>query len=192
MTRFEAEYYDRFYGVDGVHDRDKLAHLASAVHGMCAWWDVTPRTVLDIGAGPGLWRDWYREQHPGVRVTSTDVSTYACATYGHQNRDICSWRPRTKYDLVICHGVLQYPDTPSVEAAIENIAAACRHVLYLEIPTTADFATIVDVDATDMQVHHRTGAWYRKRLEPHFVQAGAGLWVRKGGGVVLYELERCR
>lgn len=190
MTRFEADYYERFYGDGGVHDHEKIAHLASAVHGMCAWWDVEPRTVLDIGAGPGLWRDWYRDHHPGVKVTSTDVSEYACREFGHQHRDICQWRPRSKFDLVICHGVLQYPDDRSVTTAIENIAAACRHVLYLEIPTTSDFESVVDVTATDMQVHQRTGAWYRRRLDKHFVQAGAGLWVRRGGSVVLYELER--
>ena len=58
--------------------------------------------------------------------------------------------------------------------------------------TTADFASVVDPDATDMDVHHRTGEWYRRRLNEHFTQAGAGLWVRKGGGVALYELERSR
>ncbi|MFM8564497.1 MAG: class I SAM-dependent methyltransferase [Acidimicrobiia bacterium] len=192
MVRFGADYYARFYGDGGVHDRDKIAHLASAVHGMCAWWDVEPVSVLDIGAGPGLWRDWYRENHPAVKVVSTDVSAHACLEYGHQQRDIAFWRPRSRFDLVICHGVLQYPDDGAASAAIDNIAAACRHVLYLEIPTTSDFASVVDTEATDMNVHHRTGPWYRRRLEAHFTQAGAGLWVRKGGGVVLYELEGCR
>jgi hypothetical protein len=51
---------------------------------------------------------------------------------------------------------------------------------------------VVDPDATDMNVHHRSGDWYRRRLNEYFIQAGAGLWVRKGGGVALYELERSR
>lgn len=192
MSRFEAHYYERFYGDGGVHDREKISRLATAVHEMCAWWDVEPTSVLDIGAGPGLWRDWYRDTHPSVKVTSTDVSEYACKRYGHQHRDISRWKPRARYDLVVCHGVLQYPSGPDVEAAIHNIAAACRHVLYLEIPTMADFETVVDTEATDMNVHHRSGNWYRRRLGEHFTQAGAGLWVRHGGGVVLYELERSR
>jgi hypothetical protein len=41
-------------------------------------------------------------------------------------------------------------------------------------------------------VHARTGEWYRSRLGRHFVQAGAGMWVAKTGGVALYELERTR
>lgn len=192
MTRFGADYYRRFYGRGGVHDRRSIARLASAVHGMCAWWGVAPRSVLDVGAGPGLWRDWYRQEHPNVRVTSTDVSEYACEKFGHERRDIASWRPTRSFDLVICHGVLQYPSDDEVESAIENIAHACRHVLYLEVPTRADYRTIVDPAATDMDVNRRTGDWYRDRLEQHFIQAGAGLWARKGGNVLLYELERTR
>ena len=194
MTRdeFGAEYYKRFYGKGGVHDRRAIAHLASAVHGMAGWWGVAPKSVLDVGAGPGLWRDWYRDNHPRVKVTSIDVSEYACTKYGHEHRDIAQWTPPRAYDLVVCHGVLQYPDDQSAGRAIDNIAKACRHLLYLEVPTTADFRTVVDPQATDMDVHHRTGAWYRDRLERHFIQAGAGLWVRRGGGVLLYELERSR
>jgi trans-aconitate methyltransferase len=149
---------------------------------------VRPRSVLDIGAGPGLWRDWFRDNHPSIRVTSTDVSEYACSTFGHVQRDIATWRPPRAYDLVICHGVLQYIDDIGAERAIDNIAHATRHVLYLEVPTARDFATIVDSSATDMDVHRRSGSWYREHLETSFTRAGAGLWVRKGS-VILYELE---
>lgn len=193
MTRddFGADYYRRFYGTGGVHDAERIAHLAASVHEMCTWWDVEPRSVLDVGAGPGLWRDWYRANHPKVKVVSTDVSEYACETYGHELRDISEWVPAKPFDLVICHGVLQYPSNAAAESAIDNIATACRHVLYLEVPTAADFRSVVDPKATDMNVHRRTGDWYRRRLEKHFVQAGAGLWVRRGA-VLLYELERSR
>ncbi|MDA0370950.1 MAG: class I SAM-dependent methyltransferase [Actinomycetota bacterium] len=190
--QFGAEYYRRFYGKGGVHDRRKIAQLASAVHGMCAWWGVTPHSVLDVGAGLGLWRDWYRATHPRVKVVSTDISEHACAKYSHEHRDIASWTPSRSFDLVICHGVLQYPDDVSTTSAISNLAAACRHVLYLEVPTSLDFRTVVDPDATDMDVNHRSGKWYRERLDPYFKQAGSGLWVRRGGGVLLYELERSR
>lgn len=191
-NRFGADYYKRFYGKGGVHDRRAIANLASAVHGFASWWGVPPKSVLDIGAGPGLWRDWYRTNHPKVRITSIDVSEYACRKYGHELRDISSWTPPRTYDLVVCHGVLQYPDDRSVSQAIENIATACRHLLYLEVPTSSDFRSVVDPSATDMDVHHRSGDWYRQRLDRHFVQAGAGLWVRNTSGVLLYELERSR
>ena len=192
MTRFGADYYRRFYGRGGVHGRRQIASLATAVHNMCAWWGVTPRSVLDVGAGPGFWRDWYRAEHPRVRVTSVDVSEHACEKYGHELRDISEWAPAKPFDLVVCHGVLQYPDDAAATRAIDNLATACRHVLYLEVPTEADYALVVDRAATDMDVHHRSGRWYRARLGKHFVQAGAGLWVRRTGDVLLYELERTR
>ncbi len=186
--RFGAEYYRRFYGAGGVHDRRRIAHLASGVMGMCSWWGVRPSSVLDIGAGPGLWRDWFRKNHPSIRVTSTDVSEYACAKFGHQLRDISQWKPPRPFDLVICHGVLQYLDDAAAEQAIVHIGEATRHVLYLEVPTSHDFETIVDATATDMDVHRRSGQWYRDRLGRWFTQAGAGLWISHGS-VILYELE---
>ncbi len=189
MTRFGADYYQRFYGRGGVHDRRTIAYLGTAVHNMCAWWGVAPKSVLDIGAGPGLWRDWYLRTHPRVKVTSIDISEYACQKYGHEQRDIAHWRPARQYDLTICHGVLHYIDDQQVIAAIDNIASATRHVLYLELPTSEDFSTIVDSSATDMEVHQRTGQWYRNELDQHFFQAGAGLWIRHGS-ILLYELER--
>jgi len=190
MTRrqFDDGYYQRFYGRGGVHDSEQIAHLAAAVHGMCAWWGVPPASVLDVGAGVGMWRDWYRENHPEVQRLSIDISEHACATWGHERRDIAQWQPDEPFDLVICHGVVHYLDDDAASAAIDHLGAATGCVMYLELPTAHDLAEVVDPDRTDMDVHHRSGDWYRERLAPWFQQAGAGLWVRHGA-VPLFELE---
>jgi len=189
VSHFDHRYYGRFYGgSDAVHDAQQIAHLATAVHGLCAWWGVEPRSVLDVGAGVGLWRDWYRREYPTVKVVSVDISEHACRTWGHQRRDISTWSPRWPSDLVVCHGVLHYLDDDAADRAIDNLARATRHVLYLEAPTTRDLREVVDTERTDMAVVGRSGRWYRTRLERHFRQAGAGLWV-KPDSVVLYELE---
>lgn len=188
MGRFDANYYDRFYGDAGVHDAEQIGHLATAVHELCAWWGVAPASVLDVGAGVGLWRDWYRTHHPEVAVRSVDVSEHACATWGHERRDIATWAPEEPFDLVICHGVVHYLGDDAAAAALANLAVATRHVLYLELPTASDLATVVDPERTDMDVYARPGDWYRERLHGSFQQAGAGLWVRRGT-VPLYELE---
>lgn len=188
--RFDVSYYRRHYGgTGGVHDRRRIAALATAVHSMCTWWGLPVRSVLDVGAGVGMWRDWYRANHPRVRVRSTDISEYACRRYGHEQRDIAHWRPDRPADLTICHGVLQYLADADAARAIEHLAAGTRSVLYLEVPTAHDLAHIVDPTSSDMAVHARSAAWYRRRLTAHFQQAGAGLWVRHGV-VHLYELER--
>lgn len=191
MTRFDSGYYARFYGKDGAHDEERIHYLATAVHNMCSWWGITIDTVFDIGAGMGMWRDWYNTNHPDVRVRSIDVSAYACETWGHERRNIAEWKPREKFDLVICHSVLQYLDNTSFVDAVHNIAHATRYVLYLELPTKADYENIVDPKGTDLQVFHRSSAWYRKHLSEHFTQVGAGLWI-KTNSVPMYELEVSR
>lgn len=188
MSRFDDQYYQRFYGLVGVHDHEQIGHLATAVHEMCAWWGVPPSSVLDVGAGVGMWRDWYRTHHPEVRVSSVDISEHACAEWGHERRDIASWKPAKPFDLVICHGVVHYLDDAAAEAALANLGAATRTVMYLELPTAHDLHEVVDPERTDMEVHYRTGEWYRDRLRSQFQQAGAGLWLRHGT-VPLYELE---
>lgn len=186
--RFDDRYYRRFYGKGGAHDREQVEHLATGVHHLAAWWGVRVRSVLDVGAGMGFWRDWYREQHPEVKVRSIDISEHACATWGHERRDIADWRPPRQFDLVVCHSVLQYVDDERVVRAIDHLVGATRHLLYLELPTRDDLRHLVDRSATDMEVHHRTGKWYRSHLELELRQVGAGLWVRRTG-IPMYELE---
>ncbi len=189
-TLFDAPYYQKFYADDPVHTAEKIHQIANAVDSLCAWWDLPVRTVLDIGAGPGLWRDWYRAHRPDVTVQSIDISEHACNAFGHQQKDITTWHPKKSVDLVICHSVLQYLSNAGVAAAIENISVACHGVLYIEAPTAADLKNVVDPLATDLNIYRRTGAWYRKLLSANFQQIGAGLWLSRRTGLPLYELER--
>lgn len=188
--RFDAEYYRRHYqGPDRVHSAPQVGRLAAGVSGLAAWLGVEIRSVLDVGAGPGYWRSWFRRHRPGVRYLSTDVSGWACRRYGHVRRDISAWRPRARYDLVVCQGVLPYLDDGAADRAIENLSAACRGLLYLEAVTRHDLDEVVDAGRTDTSIHVRTGGWYRDRLAPHFAQVGAGLWAARSAGIPLYELE---
>jgi len=191
MARFDSDYYARFYGKDGAHDAERIAYLATAVHNMCAWWGLNIGSVLDVGAGMGMWRDWYNSSYPHVQVRSIDVSEHACTTWNHERRNIAEWKPRGKYDLVVCHSVLQYLDNASFSEAIENLASATRHVMYLELPTKWDYENIVDSRGTDLLVYKRSATWYRQQLTPFFTQVGAGLWIRVNG-LPMYELEASR
>ena len=189
---FDAAFFKRFYSTSPVHSRTKVNTLATAVHAMCQWWEVPVRSVLDVGAGLSYWRDWYATTHPKVKRLSVDISEHACEKYSHECHDIASWFPTRQFDLVVCHSVLQYLNDKQAIAAIGNLAKATRGVLYLEVPTSADLRNAVDKKTTDLNIYTRTGDWYRKRLNRHFVQAGAGLWVARGNGTTLYELERSR
>ncbi len=189
---FDARYYDRYYGSakTRVHGKKEIARLCTAVTSLVDWWGHPIRSVLDVGAGVGLWRAWFREHRPKTRYRSTEYSAYACEKYGHEQRDITRWRDPETFDLVVCQGVLPYLDDAGCARAIENLAAMCSGFLYLEAITKKDARDVVDSVRTDVGVHLRTGAWYRKRLARRFVSIGAGLWAKKGAAVLFYELER--
>ncbi len=186
---FDAAYYRRFYsGPDRAHSAAAVARLARGVTDLAGWLGIELGSVLDVGAGPGFWGRFFRRR-PAVRYRAVDVSAHACEKWGHERRDISRWAPRERYDLVVCQGVLQYLDDAAAARAIENLARACRGLLYLEVVTRQDLAEAVDARGTDTLVHAREGEWYRRRLAPHFEQVGAGLWASRRSGVVLYELE---
>lgn len=188
--RFDAAYYRRFYGDRPVHDRKRIALLANAVASMAAWWRVPIRNVLDVGAGKAYWRDWLDAERPGVRYHGLDVSEYACARYGHERADLATWRPDRRYDLVVCQSVVQYLDDLSCGRALDTLGQACRGLLFLEVPTVADRVGVIDPTGTDLDIHWRTGAWYRQSLDASFVELGAGLWASRSCPVPFFELER--
>lgn len=188
---FDAAYYDRYYGSSRtrVHSTEEIAKLCTAVVSFMEWWQHPLESVLDVGAGVGLWRDWFAKRRPGVSYRSTEYSAHACREYGHEQRDITKWRAKEKFDLVVCQGVLPYIDDAGAAKAIENIAAMSAGFLYLEAITKRDIREVCDEVRTDVKVHERTGAWYRARLTKHFFEVGCGLWCKKDSGVLFYELE---
>ena len=188
--RFDAAYYSRFYGRRPVHDLRRIGHLASGVMELAAWWRVPIRSVLDVGAGKAYWRDWLASAHPRVAYHGIDVSEHACRRFGHEHADLATWRPKRRYDLVVCQSVLQYLDNAAATQAIATLAEACRGLLWLEVPTADDRVHAIDPTATDLDVHWRAGGWYRKRLGHGFTEIGGGLWLSRASNAVLFELER--
>jgi hypothetical protein len=189
---FDRRYYDRYYGSarTRVHGKKEIARLCTAVTSLLDWWGHPIASVLDVGAGTGLWRDWFHTNRPRTRYRSTEYSAYACEKYGHEQRDITRWRAVETFDLVVCQGVLPYLDDAGCARAIENLAAMTRGFLYLEAITARDVRDVVDGVRTDVEVFARTGAWYRRRLRRRFDHVGAGLWVKRGARILFYELER--
>jgi hypothetical protein len=190
--RFGARYFQRFYesSRSRVYDGAKVANLARGVTGLVAWFGGPLRSVLDVGAGTGLWRDWFAEHMPRVRYLSTDASAYACERYGHEQHDIATWRAQERFDLVVCQGVLPYLDDRACRTAVANIAAMARGFLYLEAITSRDLREVCDRTKTDITVHARSGAWYRRALARSFTPIGCGLHYVKRGPLAFYELER--
>lgn len=188
---FDASYYARYYHdpKTRVHGPKEIGHLCTAVSSLCDWWGFSVETVLDVGAGAGLWRDWFRANRPAVRYRSTEVSAYACKRYGHEQRDITRWRDDAQFDLVVCQGVLPYLDDEGCARALENLAAMTAGFLYLEAITARDVKEVIDGQKTDVKVHPRRGTFYRSRLREGFREVGCGLWCKRDAPVLFYELE---
>ncbi len=191
-SSFDEDYYRRFYASrqTRVQGPREVAELCARALLQVKWAGGEITSALDVGAGPGLWRDWFARKRPAVTYRSTDVSAYACARFGHEQRDITTWRARQKFDLVICQGVLPYLPRAGVVAAIENLAAMTRGFLYLEAVTARDLDELCDHDRTDSAMRRHPGALYRKHLQKHFMSLGFGLWITRGAAERLYELER--
>jgi hypothetical protein len=189
---FDAAYFRRFYESrrSRVYGREEIDHLARGVTGFVQWFGGEIERVLDVGAGVGLWRDWFATHMPEVRYRSIDVSEYACTTYGHEMRDISAWRAREKFDLVICQGVLPYLDDRACAKAVANMGAMCRGFLYLESITARDLRDVCDRSRTDVKVRARPATFYRQLLTRSFEPLGCGLHYVRSGEVVFYDLER--
>jgi hypothetical protein len=193
FRRFDEAYYHRFYESPKtrVVSPDDHAALAEFVFAFARWNQVEIKSVLDIGAGTGLWKQWVEKNLKGVQYTGTEVSVAMCKKHGFLQRDIARWRDRKKHDLIICQGVLQYLPDPDVAPAVANIASMSRGLVYLEITTRADLREVCDTTRTDVDIFVRNGSYYRGILSKHLVNIGAGLWWVKDRPIPFYELEQC-
>ncbi|HEY6562651.1 MAG TPA: class I SAM-dependent methyltransferase [Polyangiaceae bacterium] len=193
FRRFDEAYYHRFYESPKtrvVAPEDHSA-LAEFVFAFARWNHIELKSVLDIGAGVGLWKYWIEKNVKGLQYSGTEVSAAMCKKHGFMQRDIARWRDRKKHDLIICQGVLQYLPDPDVAPAVANIASMSRGLVYLEITTRADLREVCDTTRTDSDIFVRNGSYYRGILSKHLINVGAGLWWIKDRPAPFYELEQC-
>jgi hypothetical protein len=190
---FDESYFQRYYGrpETRVQSPEEIGHLVRALTSLFDWWRVPLCSVLDVGAGTGDVGGWLRAHRPEVQVRSTDVSEYACRTYGHEQRDIASWQSGDRYDLVVCRGVLGYLDDAACAAAIDNLAAMTGSFLYLTVPTSTDVERgLVDRERSDLSIRLRPASFYLNLLSSWYFRVGAGLFLINDAYLPLYALER--
>jgi hypothetical protein len=190
-ARFDQAYYDRFYlsPKSRVISAEEHSHLARFVFEFAHHNGIEVATVLDVGAGIGLWKRWFEKNAKKVTYRGTEVSDAMCKEHGFEKRDIARWRDRELYDLIICQGVLQYLPDPDVAPAIANLAAMSKGLVYLEITTRVDLKERCDTERTDVDIFVRNGSYYKAILQKHFLQVGAGLWWSKEYTPPFFELE---
>lgn len=186
---FDADYYRRFYGNPdtAVTDRAETQRLVDFVLAYLDWLGLELRSVLDLGCGIGLWQKALHKRRRALDYTGVELSEHLCEKHGWRHDSVTTYRSRRRFDLVVCQGVLPYLSGAEVDAAIGRLAKLCRGALYLEAVTRADW-TYCDTHLSDDRMHLRSAAWYRKRLRPHFINIGGGLFLPANTDVVSFEL----
>ncbi len=191
FRRFDEAYYHRYYESPQtrVISPEEHSNLANFVFSFARYNHIEIKSVLDVGAGVGLGKQWIEKNAKGVQYTGTEVSQAMCKKYGYQFRDIARWRDRKKHDLIVCQGVLQYLPDPDVAPAVANIAAMARGIVYFEVTTRTDLRERCDKVRTDSDIYVRNGSYYRGIFAKHLVSVGCGLWWVKDRPPPFFELE---
>jgi len=189
--RFDEDYYRRFYAdpatrsVTVAEVRRQVAFVAAYLRHM----ELPVRRILDLGCGLGLMREPLASAFPSARYTGVEWSEHLCQRLGWEHGSVVDYPGRGRYDLVICHDVVQYLADSDAGRAIDNLGRLTRGALYLGVLTREDWERNCDRERTDGQVHLRAARWYRRRLARHFVAAGGGMFLAREAPVVLWELE---
>jgi len=175
-THFDAAYYRRYYEnrETAVVDADMKRNEVKFVIAFCNHIGLKVRRFTDVGAGTGWWAEEFARLYRSCDVIETfDASEAACEVYGHKRvaiQDIAG----PSSDLVVCRDVLRYVPDRFIDRAIKRLERKCRGVLYLHAITSNDD---IDEDASDMEGHFRTTAFYRRRLKAAgFRDCGMGLF----------------
>lgn len=166
MPTYSASYFDKWYRsshrVHAPADRARTVRMVLAIGDYMLGRPV--RSVLDIGAGEGLWFVELRRLRAAIRYAGVDPSEYAVARYGRTRHlargSLAELPPRLaarQWDLVVCSGVLNYLPPRELRAGLARIAELARGVAFLELFTIGD-------DVTGDVRGRRPASYYRRVL----------------------------
>lgn len=176
-AHFDAAYYTRYYEnrETAVVDADMKRNEVKFVSAFCNHIGLKVRRFTDVGAGTGWWAREFARTYRNVEMIETyDASEAACEVYGHKRVAVQSLTGPAS-DLVVCRDVLRYVGDAHIDQAIKRLERKCRGVLYLHAITSDDD---LDEEASDMEGHFRTAAFYRRRFKAAgFRDCGMGLFV---------------
>lgn len=164
---YDEAYFTKWYRDPRtqVHTPDAVRRKVRMVAAVAEYFLKRPlRSVLDIGAGEGVWGTELRRVRPGIRYLGIDPSEYVVARHGRRRNirlgsfeQLASLSLGRGFDLVVCADVLQYVSTPALKKGVRDIAGLMGGVAFLESYTTDD-----DMEGDLEGWHPRSKAQYRR------------------------------
>jgi SAM-dependent methyltransferase len=188
---FDEAFFQRYYGdaATRVADASDAARLAALMGGVLDYVGVRVRRILDAGCGVGLLRAPLLARYPQASYEGLEASPFLCRKFGWTQGSLADFRSPRRYDLVVCHDVLQYLPEPDARRAIANLARLAGAALYFSALTRGDWRHAADQSRTDRDVYLRRADWYRARLRRRFRHLGAGVFLVRPLKPILWELE---
>jgi 2-polyprenyl-3-methyl-5-hydroxy-6-metoxy-1,4-benzoquinol methylase len=171
---YDEAYFTKWYRDPRtrVHSPDSVRRKIRMVAGVAEYFlGRKLRSVLDIGAGEGMWGRELRRMRPGLRYLGVDPSEWVVARYGRRRNirlgsfeQLASLQLGRGHDLIVCADMLQYVPTDALKRGVRHIASLLGGVAFLEAYTTGD-----DMEGDLEDWHPRSKSQYRR------VFADAGL-----------------
>ena len=189
---FDARFYQRFYmnPRTRVTTRAEMTRRAGMVAALVKQLEIPVKRILDAGCGLGWLRAPLLKAFPAAVYVGLEVSEHLCRQHGWVRNSLAEYRPRGRFDLLICYDVMQYLSDREAAQAMANLARLSRGALYFHAPTLEDWRDTADRSTSDGDINLRNADWYRTRLARHFEHAGFGVHVRRGVPWGQWELER--
>jgi predicted TPR repeat methyltransferase len=171
---YDEAYFRKWYRDPRtrVHSPESVRRKVRMVVGIAEYFlGRKLRSVLDIGAGEGVWGREIRRMRRGVRYLGVDPSEYIVARHGRRRhirlgsfQEMSSLPLGTGHDLIVCADMLQYIPTGALARGVRHLASILGGMAYLEAFTSGD-----DMEGDLEGWHQRSKAQYRR------IFAGAGL-----------------
>ena len=192
MRSFDDRFYQRFYmnPRTRVTTREEMARRAGMVAALVKQLELPVKRILDAGCGLGWLREPLLEAFSEATYVGLEVSEHLCQQHGWVQKSLAEYRPRGRFDLIVCYDVMQYLSDREAAQAMANLARLSRGALYFHAPTLEDWRDNADRSTSDGDINLRNADWYRTRLMRHFEHAGFGVHVRRGVPWGQWELER--
>ena len=164
---YDEAYFTKWYRDPRtrVHTPDSVRRKVRMVVGVTEYFlGRKLRSVLDVGAGEGVWGREIRRLRPGAHYLGIDPSRYVVARFGRRrNIRLGSFEQLPMlalgrgHDLIVCADMLQYVPDAALRRGVRHLASILGGVAFLEAYTSGD-----DMEGDLEGWYQRSKAKYRR------------------------------